>query len=493
MRLSGGLLDAAARSRNWSTAPRSSSTPRTRRRWPRRSARSRRTRGPRTPANGRTRARSAVLVGARGGRAPEDLRARAAAAPPVGNTCRLTLPSKLPTEGAAPLARHAASYIAVVPAYNEAAHVGGVVRSIREQAPRLRRARGRRRLDRRHRASSPSDAGAHVLRHPFNLGIGGAVQSGFVYALENGYDYMVQIDGDGQHQPDELAKLLDAMDADPALDMVCGSRFLDRQRLPRADQPPHRDPHLRLPALAHRRPARERPDLGLPALQPARDRAVRPRLPARLPRGRGGADAPLPPAADARGARCGCTSAAAASRRSRSGKSVYYMVKVLLAIFVGLARARPVLEPGDEARWPRRTGSDGSRRSRSSRSSPRRAAARDRARAGPPAPAARALRAAVAAERDRAARASASGSGLLTTIAEAVGIAYPPNALFVIAFGFVLVLLLHFSVAVSRLSDQTKVLAQRLGAARGAQRATRRQEGPNLLANLEVDRLRPGA
>jgi hypothetical protein len=52
--------------------------------------------------------------------------------------------------------------------------------------------------------------------------------------------------------------------------------------------------------------------------------------------------------------------------------------------------------------------------------------------------------------------------GLLETIADAIGVAYPPNALFLIAFGFVLVLLLHFSLAVSRLSDQTKVLAQRL-------------------------------
>lgn len=50
----------------------------------------------------------------------------------------------------------------------------------------------------------------------------------------------------------------------------------------------------------------------------------------------------------------------------------------------------------------------------------------------------------------------------LSTLSDAVGIAYPPNALFLIAFGFVLVLLLHFSVAVSKLSDQTKVLAQRL-------------------------------
>lgn len=51
---------------------------------------------------------------------------------------------------------------------------------------------------------------------------------------------------------------------------------------------------------------------------------------------------------------------------------------------------------------------------------------------------------------------------LLEKIASAIGVAYPPNALFLVAFGFVLVLLLHFSIAVSRLSDQTKVLAQRL-------------------------------
>jgi len=52
--------------------------------------------------------------------------------------------------------------------------------------------------------------------------------------------------------------------------------------------------------------------------------------------------------------------------------------------------------------------------------------------------------------------------GLLEVISNAVGIVYPPNALFFIAFGFILVLLLHFSVAVSRLADQSKVLGQRL-------------------------------
>jgi len=52
---------------------------------------------------------------------------------------------------------------------------------------------------------------------------------------------------------------------------------------------------------------------------------------------------------------------------------------------------------------------------------------------------------------------------LLEEVAAAVGIYYAPSALFAIAFGFVLVLLMHFSLVISRLSDQNKVLAQRLG------------------------------
>src|SRR4051794_12362761 len=61
---------------------------------------------------------------------------------------------------------------------------------------------------------------------------------------------------------------------------------------------------------------------------------------------------------------------------------------------------------------------------------------------------------------------------LLNKIAHAVGIYSPPNALFAIAFGFVLVLLLHFSIAVSRLADQNKVLAQRLALLEERQRET---------------------
>src|SRR5947209_5094445 len=57
----------------------------------------------------------------------------------------------------------------------------------------------------------------------------------------------------------------------------------------------------------------------------------------------------------------------------------------------------------------------------------------------------------------------AAWNGLLTRLSFAVGIHYPPSALFAVAFGFELLLLLHFSLAVSRLSDQNKVLAQRVG------------------------------
>jgi hypothetical protein len=64
---------------------------------------------------------------------------------------------------------------------------------------------------------------------------------------------------------------------------------------------------------------------------------------------------------------------------------------------------------------------------------------------------------------------------LLSTVADWIGIAYPPNALFVIAFGAILVLLLHFSIAVSRLADQSKVLAQRIALLEERQRESERE------------------
>ena len=74
--------------------------------------------------------------------------------------------------------------------------------------------------------------------------------------------------------------------------------------------------------------------------------------------------------------------------------------------------------------------------------------------------------------------------GLLETVAAAIGIYYAPSALFVIAFGFILVLLLHFSLVISRLADQNKVLAQRLGLLE--QRLDER-EAQEALARAEAD------
>ena len=118
-----------------------------------------------------------------------------------------------------------ARYVAVIPAYNESHTLRGVIQSIQADAPDfdiLVVDDGS--TDRT--AQIAQRAGVPVLRHPFNLGIGGAVQSGFQYAQENGYDYMAQVDGDGQHRADQLRMLIAAMDEDPAIDMVCGSRFL---------------------------------------------------------------------------------------------------------------------------------------------------------------------------------------------------------------------------------------------------------------------------
>jgi glycosyltransferase involved in cell wall biosynthesis len=65
-----------------------------------------------------------------------------------------------------------------------------------------------------------------VLDLPFNLGIGGAMQTGYLYAERNGYDIAVQFDGDGQHLASEIQKLLKPLEANRA-DLVVGSRFMN--------------------------------------------------------------------------------------------------------------------------------------------------------------------------------------------------------------------------------------------------------------------------
>ena len=67
---------------------------------------------------------------------------------------------------------------------------------------------------------------ARVVSLPFNLGIGGAVQTGFKYALDNGYDTVIRLDGDGQHDPQQIPNLLAPLERDEA-DVVVGSRFAE--------------------------------------------------------------------------------------------------------------------------------------------------------------------------------------------------------------------------------------------------------------------------
>ncbi len=67
-----------------------------------------------------------------------------------------------------------------------------------------------------------------ALNLPINLGIGGAVQTGFKYAFENGYDYAIQIDGDGQHPADEIPKLIN-FSVSNNCDVVIGSRFISNE------------------------------------------------------------------------------------------------------------------------------------------------------------------------------------------------------------------------------------------------------------------------
>ena len=68
----------------------------------------------------------------------------------------------------------------------------------------------------------------NYINLPANLGIGGAVQTGYLYAYENGYDTAVQVDADGQHDPKYLSMMLDTMKKENA-DMIIGSRFIENK------------------------------------------------------------------------------------------------------------------------------------------------------------------------------------------------------------------------------------------------------------------------
>lgn len=111
--------------------------------------------------------------------------------------------------------------LVVMPAFNEAASVADVVREVREKVPsaQVLVVDDGSRDDTAERARA---AGAIVARLPFNLGVGGAMRTGFRYARNNGFDAVVQVDADGQHDPSEVTQLVAGL-ADA--DLVLGARF----------------------------------------------------------------------------------------------------------------------------------------------------------------------------------------------------------------------------------------------------------------------------
>ena len=237
--------------------------------------------------------------------------------------------------------------LAVVPAYNEAATVGRVIDALHRHAPEL---------DILVVDDGSTDAtaliaeaaGVSVLRLPFNLGIGGAVQAGFKFADEHGYDFMIQVDGDGQHDPREIGKLFDAMDGPDRADMICGTRFATKTGymapisrrtgihifaflLSRLLRQPVTDPtsgfrlyNRRAIAVFARDYPHDYPEVEA-VLMLHHHRLTMREVPVRMYQRGGGVSS------------------------IGSGKSFYYMVKVLLALFVGLGRRRPVPEPGEPA------------------------------------------------------------------------------------------------------------------------------------------------
>ena len=240
--------------------------------------------------------------------------------------------------------------LAIVPAYNEAESLAFTLADLREHAPEFDVVV----IDdgsTDETAAVARSCGVPVLRHPFNLGIGGAVQSGYQFAFDRDYDVAVQVDGDGQHSAAALGPMLEALKREADVNMVTGSRFLEeddgegfrstRSRrigiglfarvlslvtgrrvtdptsgLRMCDRAgialfardyPHDFPEVEAVLMIHHH---QLTAIEVPVLM--RDR-------------HGGVSS------------------------IRSTASAYYMIKVLLALFVGLLRRRPVVEPGQSA------------------------------------------------------------------------------------------------------------------------------------------------
>jgi glycosyltransferase involved in cell wall biosynthesis len=185
-------------------------------------------------------------------------------------------------------------------------------------------------------------AGARVLRLPFNLGIGGAMQAGYIHALEHGYELAVQVDGDGQHDPRYIHALRERLREQPELNMVTGSRFLERAEGGFRSSATRRVGIRIFSAIVSAITGRRVSD-PTSGFRMTDRRAIE--LFARdYPRDYPEIEAiVLMHAHRLRSCEVPVVMRPRTSGRSAisSTQSVYYMIKVLLAVFIGLFRARP--------------------------------------------------------------------------------------------------------------------------------------------------------
>ena len=229
--------------------------------------------------------------------------------------------------------------IAIVPAYNEEACIAQVIAEIRDFDSGLDIVvidDGS--VDRTHQVARST--GAHVLRLPFNLGIGGSVQTGFRYAWENGYELAVRVDGDGQHDPSQLPKVLAPVLAGEA-DIAVGSRFAGDEGYRSSAT---RRVGIRLLALIVSAIARQRvtdTTSGFQALNAKALALFAADYPHDYPEVEG-----MVMTIKHRLRLCEVPVTMREREHGRSSitalRSIYYMVKVLVALFVGLFRRRVV-------------------------------------------------------------------------------------------------------------------------------------------------------
>ena len=116
--------------------------------------------------------------------------------------------------------------LVIIPAYNEEENISSVINELKQAVPQYDVLVVNDCSKDETSNIAKSIQGVKVIDLPNNLGIGGAVQTGFIYADRNGYEYAVQVDGDGQHVQNEINKLFKVMHENKC-DMVIGSRFLD--------------------------------------------------------------------------------------------------------------------------------------------------------------------------------------------------------------------------------------------------------------------------